>query len=79
MQLACSAARIIDADAGADPAARVLRDPERPAVAGVGTSRHAKIDEVLVRVDVAARILGKAQREEPEQVLRVLVPGETDR
>ena len=74
-----SAARVIDGDAGADPAARILRDPERPALAGVGTSRLRRSIEILVRVDVAARILGKAQSEKAEQVLRILVPGETDR
>ena len=65
----------IDRDAGRDAPALVLDDPEPGAVTPEGRGGAPKVREIVVRIDEAARIFGEAERQEPEEILRILVPG----
>ncbi len=73
VQFGHAGSRKIDRHAGADPAPLVVEHPERAAVAGESLPGRAKIRQVVMGVDEAARIIRKAERQQPEQILRILI------
>ncbi len=73
MQLREAGLGPVEGDAGADASVRVLQNPEGEAVAARGLGRAEKIRQVAMRIDEAAGIFGKAERQKTEEVLRVPV------
>jgi hypothetical protein len=65
--------RKVDRDAGTGASASIFHKPEPAARPLVSLPRLEQIRQVVVGIYVAARITGKAEREEAEEVLRVIV------
>ena len=68
----------VDTDACPDAAAAILDNEEAPSPLGAAHLRPQQVTQIVMRVDIATRILRKAQSDEAEELLRVGVARRPD-